>query len=82
MEDKPTIQAGIESVIDALPNKIKNGMFMCWKGMLYTVIVQKYQSADYASYIAISYAIAAPLYGKKLKGVWTHYNLQTTQITN
>lgn len=74
-----TTEEALANAVDALPTGNKQYMISVIKGSRYSVFVQKYQSEDYASYIAISYGSSTPLYGKKTGGTWTHYSVNVTQ---
>ena len=74
-----TTEEAFENAVGALPVGNAQYLISVIKGSRYAVFVQKYQSADYASYLAISYGTSSPLYGKKAGGTWTHYSVNVTQ---
>ena len=76
-----TVQAAFESTVDGISPGEAQYLVSVTKGGKYLMLIQKYTTNSYASYLAISYNSDKPFYGRRVNGVWTHYTIPTTQIT-
>ena len=70
-----SLTAAIEAAIDALSNDSKMHVITVTKWAKVILLVQKYSSGSYASYVGYCYALTNPINGEKVNGTWTHSTL-------
>ncbi len=70
-----SLTAAIEAAVDALANDSKMHVITVTRGAKVILLVQKYSSGAYASYVGFCYALTNPISGEKVNGTWTHSSL-------